>query len=711
MAACLCLTTTCVFFMNNAAGMLTGGLARAGAGLLGLHAYNKSPQGKAHKALAERRELEGNGDVVFLPREVLQSFGQSEAPAGGEASSSAAGMEKALGVTDTDVVKSTKEVMIDREKYERAARENPTFRAAAEAYVRYGSEGRTFSETAADIRDSVSDPINAETPFARSARAVRDRKIQALKDAGADDRTAEAGGYIWAKSVLRRAYNLGENEFGVLRDDALTPEQLDNLNVRGGQAEEAFGGDVYGQPMNAGVDLNQEVTGVVVTPTMDEEQASRMKGGEDKRAFVNRIAGNYVNQDTGWTLELSISSVKHAISTAFRKDNAIKFEKWLQIIEGLPEFLKFAKLIESHNDKKEAPDVEKIHRFFVPARLFNDDAYTYTVMITVKEENKRMRARLENIYEAHDARAVKKYLTATPNHNDSITNHQDLNPSGTFRTILRDVLDNVKDNDGNLYFQSVRNDTPPVRESLTRKPDSAQAKVVHLPEKAVPAFDRIKDFRNWALRVLMDGGDGAPVTIRSTGAQAVFTASNVRASLKRSRSETHRNAYAALREMISLAEYDHFEPADAKHLHLRGQDVYYSALSVGDRLYSVRLKLDVPPAGYKDGGRVVYKDHRLAEITIAPALYGTVLEKTQGRTQEAGAIKMAPALYHGMPNNGVPMQEAGAISTVSLGVLWGNVKPSNLEDGHLQQKRRGQIQIGPNGEGAGRRDLLQKLKG
>ena len=66
-------------------------------------------------------------------------------------------------------------------------------------------------------------------------------------------------------------------------------------------------GKIYARPMNAGVNLNQEVTGVVVTPTMDEEQASRMKGGEDKRAFVNRIAGNYVNQDTGWTLELTKS--------------------------------------------------------------------------------------------------------------------------------------------------------------------------------------------------------------------------------------------------------------------------------------------------------------------------------------------------------------------------------------------------------------------
>ncbi|MGI6076390.1 MAG: hypothetical protein ACOYD9_08545, partial [Pyramidobacter sp.] len=212
-------------------------------------------------------------------------------------------------------------------------------------------------------------------------------------------------------------------------------------------------GEIYAQPMNAGVDLNQEVTGVIVTPTMDEEQASRIKGGEDKKAFVNRIAGNYVNQDTGWTLELTKSGIRHAINSAFRPDNAISFGKWMQILQGLPQFLQYAKLVESHADNKSAPNVEKIHRFYVPARLFGNDEFTYTVMITVKEENKRMRAQLENIYETHDARAVKKYPTVKSTHNDSTRNRQELQPSDIFKTILRDVLDNVKDNDGNPYFQ------------------------------------------------------------------------------------------------------------------------------------------------------------------------------------------------------------------------------------------------------------------
>ena len=240
---------------------------------------------------------------------------------------------------------------------------------------------------------------------------------------------------------------------------------------------------------------------------------------------------------------------------------------------------------------------------------------------------------------------------------------------------------------------------PLVREGLTRKPDSAQAKVVHLPEKAVPQFPKIQDFNKWVKALLMNDGN-PPVKILSTGQEATFTGTNIKASLKRARSEAHREAYAALRQMISLAEYDRFEPADVKHPYVQGQDVYYSALSVGDRLYSVRLKLDVPPSGDKGGGSAVYKDHKLTEIEIAPALYSRTLEGVQGSTQEADAIKIAPALY-GMEfdRSQSHTQEAGAISTVSLGVLRGNVKPSSYDGAHLSQKRRGQIQIGPNGEG------------
>ena len=131
---------------------------------------------------------------------------------------------------------------------------------------------------------------------------------------------------------------------------------------------------------------------------------------------------------------------------------------------------------------------------------------------------------------------------------------------------------------------------PRLREGLTRKPDSATARVVSLPEHAVPEFAGMKEFAAWLKDMLAEGGD---IEIASTGQTARFTRTNVGASVKRSRSSEHRNAYAGLREMVRNAEYDHYEPADERHPHGGGQDVYYSALRMGDKLYSVKLKLDV----------------------------------------------------------------------------------------------------------------------
>ncbi len=143
-------------------------------------------------------------------------------------------------------------------------------------------------------------------------------------------------------------------------------------------------------------------------------------------------------------------------------------------------------------------------------------------------------------------------------------------------------------------------------------------------------------------------------------------------SVKRSRSQEHRNAYAGLREMVENAEYDHYEAPDARHPDRGGQDVYYSALRMGDRLYSVKLKLDVVTEEIKERTKAVgmiaedtrYKDHKLSEIEIAPALLSRYAQK------------------------GDPKQPANAISEVSLGVLRGSVKPSRIEHGALYQPAR-----------------------
>ena len=232
--------------------------------------------------------------------------------------------------------------------------------------------------------------------------------------------------------------------------------------------------------------------------------------------------------------------------------------------------------------------------------------------------------------------------------------------------VLKNKIDSTGP-DGNPLFQTGNDEAPLVREGMTRKPDSAAAKVVSIPGNAVPEFSGMKDFADWLKDMLAEGGN---VLIKSTGQEARFSSGNVKASVKRSRSREHRNAYAGLREMVENAEYDHYEKPDERHPDRGGQDVYYSALEMSGKLYSVRLKLDVVTEEQKASERgkgifagedIRYKDHKLTEIEIAPA-------------QDRGFTQMGKAA-HG----------TDAISKVSLGVLRGSVKPSGIDGGTLFQ--------------------------
>ena len=230
--------------------------------------------------------------------------------------------------------------------------------------------------------------------------------------------------------------------------------------------------------------------------------------------------------------------------------------------------------------------------------------------------------------------------------------------------VLKNKIDSTGP-DGNPLFQTGNDEAPLVREGMTRKPDSAAVKVVSIPGNAVPEFSGMKDFADWLKDMLAEGGN---VLIKSTGQEARFSSGNVKASVKRSRSREHRNAYAGLREMVENAEYDHYEKPDERHPDRGGQDVYYSALEMSGKLYSVRLKLDVVTEEQRQRERagervenVRYKDHKLTEIEIAPALLS------------------------GYAQNGDSKQTADAISEVTLGVLRGSVKPSGIDGGTLFQ--------------------------
>lgn len=200
-----------------------------------------------------------------------------------------------------------------------------------------------------------------------------------------------------------------------------------------------------------------------------------------------------------------------------------------------------------------------------------------------------------------------------------------------------------------------------------RSPDSTPVKVVEVEPGSVPEFKKARELAAW-LKAYFAGR--REETILSTGKRVRFGNGNLEASLKRGRESAHNQAYGALHNLVRQAEYDSFEGSDARHPHLGGQEVYYSALRIGDKLYAVKMKFDIPSdkeSRYrkdtlkeKDIEDLRYKDHTLREMEIAPVLYREPARNTTGFTQTTGAI-----------------------DSVSLGVLRDAVKPTRLEEGAL----------------------------
>lgn len=214
-----------------------------------------------------------------------------------------------------------------------------------------------------------------------------------------------------------------------------------------------------------------------------------------------------------------------------------------------------------------------------------------------------------------------------------------------------------------------------LKKENVRASDSTPVAVVEVDPGIVPEFRKARDLAKWLKEYFADKREE---TILSTGKKVRFGNGNLEASIKRVREAAHNQAYAGLNELVRRAEYDSFEAKDERHPNLGGQEVYYSALRIGDSLYAVKFKMDVPSElelqtrrerrGEKNIEDLRYKDHALREIEIAPVLYRGV-----------------------GPNTGGPTQATGAIREISLGVLRDAVKPSRLENGVLSSVKPGEF--------------------
>ena len=225
----------------------------------------------------------------------------------------------------------------------------------------------------------------------------------------------------------------------------------DTTNIIAGRA--AASGRTYHQPLNDGVDLKAKVDIIMSHRRFTNDSAMAVRNGEERKKFVSELVGSYDNALTGWNIKLSQSGVKHSISSAIKNKN-IDYETSIEIVAELPAIIKHAVLIESHDDRKNASNVEKIHRMFAPVS-FNDGNDIYVVMLTVKELDGTFDTTVDGVYKAHDARGVKKISDAKPKL-PAQEGHPERNAPDIYKISIEEMLKSVNDNAGVPYIQPMR---------------------------------------------------------------------------------------------------------------------------------------------------------------------------------------------------------------------------------------------------------------
>ena len=309
-----------------------------------------------------------------------------------------------------------------------------------------------------------------------SARRVYEASAMQLEAEGVDSETASA--WAWTKSrmyiQLARMYSdamPGEAEKAARKAGRtlgrFLPEDIERMfpmvierGEDGTLKGVTFRDDsmtALAQPMNADVDVKQPVKVIIAAPKFDNESAFAVRNGKERSEFSSSLSGVYHNDATGWDIKLPSSSVKHSISSAVVNE-AVDYKTSVEIISQLPDVIKNAVLIESHDDDKNAFNVEKIHRMYAPVS-FDNGKTVYVVKLTVKEMDGTYDTAVEGIYKAHDAKGVKEISDAKPQR-PAQEEHPTGNTPDIYEITIEEMLRGVKDNDGISYLQSVWHGSP-----------------------------------------------------------------------------------------------------------------------------------------------------------------------------------------------------------------------------------------------------------
>ena len=211
------------------------------------------------------------------------------------------------------------------------------------------------------------------------------------------------------------------------------------------------------QPLNKGVNLDRMISTTFIqrkypAATLKEKRTAVSKG--EKKSVLQAFKKGVRNEDTGWVIGMSGNDFDEHLKSDYASSYLMD---QYEAVSALPKLMEKAVLVESHDDSHGRANVKKVHRFYAPLSIDGD---TYSVVLTVKEfQNGVLLVDAKSPMKLYHHRLVKKMLPVQRG-SVALQESPESDPGSISSYSLRELLENVKDNDGIPYFQSAYHGTP-----------------------------------------------------------------------------------------------------------------------------------------------------------------------------------------------------------------------------------------------------------
>ncbi len=330
---------------------------------------------------------------------------------------------------------------------------NPALMSAAEM-AEYEMQGQDFIQQAEQAEQLADEAVKLATEDMDKSELelLADSKIESLMATGLTEKQAMAHAQALAAHAQRFAPLWNEKPQDFMDRLKITTEQsYDGKSYLNYNLEKR---NIYGQPLNDGVNLDAPVEVVTVEPRFAGREAWEFTKNKEVSKFKKALVGIYKNKNTGWDIKLTGHGVEHAVSSVTSR--GIGGIEHVEAVVNLPMLIENAVLVESHTDKKEQ-GLSAVHRMYAPMQIGDD---IFTVKMTVKEYDNGRIVEIEDIRKLYDVSLEKKMSdgATVSAHTPSETAGKGHSTPDISKMTIRELLSDVKDSEGNRFFQSAAQD-------------------------------------------------------------------------------------------------------------------------------------------------------------------------------------------------------------------------------------------------------------